>query len=394
MRIKFKAFYFIQFLSYGILGPYLSLYLSEKGFTGTQIGLMLGVMSILSVVLQPVWSYLSDVFSKRRPLLIVACVGVSISMLGFGFVETFLEAFLLSLLYSVFIAPTTTISTAIVLDYLEEVGKPEEFSLFRVWGSIAYAISSLLWGSLFLDQILVLFPWILAGIYLSLALLSGTLPECEKSLSKATLKDLKATTANTAFMLFLAGGAFIGATINIGSRYQTLFLQSLNTPDLLLGVIIALPAILEVPMMTVVPIILRRISMRWLILVAVIITPIRWMIYFLIQEPGWLIPVQLLGSIVTIGFEVVGVSFIDEHIDQKWRATGQGLYTSFLWGIGPAIGSYAAGYVLDWLSVRAIWGLNVIMGVIGLILVAIALWRFKPSAKTVMDHPASSGSIK
>ena len=123
MRIKFKAFYFIQFLSNGILGPYLALYLNCKGFTGAQIGVLLGMVPILTVLLQPVWSYVSDALNKRRILLIIACVGVSISMAGLGLTESFVATFLLSILFSIFITPIMPISTAIVLDYLDEVGK-------------------------------------------------------------------------------------------------------------------------------------------------------------------------------------------------------------------------------------------------------------------------------
>jgi len=331
MRLKFKALYFMIFLSYGILGPFLALYLTQKGCTGTQMGALLGMVPILTVLFQPVWSTLSDVFKKRRLLLIIACSGVSVSMVGLALSESFIEIFLLAFLFSIFNTPIMSISTAIVLDYLEDTGKPDEYGLIRVWGSIAYAISSLLLASLFLDQILTLFPWMLAGIYLMLVLLSFTLPECEKSLTKTNLKELKRLTRNPAFVVFLVGAIFVGATINISTNYQTLFLQFLETSDLLIGIAIALPALLEIPLMPIVPLLLKRIPMRWLILAGAVFLPVRWFISFFIQQPGWMIPIQLLNSIGTIGFEVVGVSFIDKNTDPRWRATGQGLYSTALW---------------------------------------------------------------
>ena len=381
MRLKFKALYFMIFLSYGILGPFLALYLTQKGCTGTQMGALLGMVPILTVLFQPVWSTLSDVFKKRRLLLIIACSGVSVSMVGLALSESFIEIFLLAFLFSIFNTPIMSISTAVVLDYLEDTGKPDEYGLIRVWGSIAYAISSLLLASLFLDQILTLFPWMLAGIYLMLVLLSFTLPECEKSLTKTNLKELKRLTRNPAFVVFLVGAIFVGATINISTNYQTLFLQFLETSDLLIGIAIALPALLEIPLMPIVPLLLKRIPMRWLILSGAVFLPVRWFISFFIQQPGWMIPIQLLNSIGTIGFEVVGVSFIDKNTDPRWRATGQGLYSTALWGIGPGIGLYIAGNVLDRWNIRMIWGLNLILGIIGLGLVFAALWWFKSSAQ-------------
>ncbi len=387
MKTKFKAFYFVEFFSFGILGPYLALYLSQKGFTGAQIGLILGIVPLLTVLFQPIWSYLSDVLNKKRLLLTIACVGVSLSMVGLALSASFISAFLLSFLFAIFTTPITSISTAIVLEYLEEHDNPNEFSLIRVWGSIAYATSSLLLASLFLGRILNYFPWLLMGTYLILAVLSINLPESETSFSSPNLKDLRILTENPSFMVFLVGMIFLGGTMNIAVNYQTLFLQSLDASDVLIGVITSLPALLEVPLMSIVPVLLKRIPLRWLILAGGVILPIRWLLYFLIQSPGWMLPVIFLNGIATISFEVVGVSFIDRIVDQKWRVTGQGLYSMVMYGIGPGIGLYLAGNVLEWFNIRAVWGLNIILGMIGLTLIFIALWRVSPSSP-IENHPS------
>jgi MFS transporter, PPP family, 3-phenylpropionic acid transporter len=382
MNFKLKAFYFIEFLSFGILGPYLLLYLTQKGFTGTQVGLLLGTVPILTVFLQPIWSTLSDILHKRRLLLTIACLGVSVSMIGLGQADSFIKAFLLSFMFAVFIAPITSISTAIALEYLNDKGKPDDYGLVRVWGSIAYAISSMLLASLFLDQILIVFPWIVASLYLLLGVISITLPEIKKSLSRPDPKDLKILIANPIFVVFLSGIIFIGATMNIAVNYQTLFLQSLNSPELLIGIITSLPALLEVPLMTIVPAALKRLPMRWLILAGAAILPIRWLCYLFVQSPGWVLPAVFLNGIATIAFEVVSVSFIDKIVDQKWRATGQGLYSSALYGIGPGIGLFIAGNIVEAYSIRAVWGLNILLGAVGLALIIIALWRIHAPSDT------------
>ncbi len=382
MNFKLKAFYFIQFLSFGILGPYLALYLTQKGFTGTQVGLLLGMVPLLTVLIQPVWSALSDILHKRRPLLIIACLGVSGTIIGLGLTTSFISAILLSFLFAIFTAPITSIGTAIVLEYLNKIGKPDDYGLVRVWGSIAYAISSMLLASLFLDEILIFFPWIVAGLYILLAVISTTLPETQKTVLRPDPRDLKILISNPTFMVFLAGIIFIGATLNIAVNYQTLFLQSLASSKVLIGVITSLPALLEVPLMTLAPSALKRISMRRLILAGAVILPVRWLWYLFVQSPGWMLPAVILNGIATIAFEVISISFIDKIVDPKWRVTGQGLYSSALYGIGPGIGLFIAGNIVETFNVRAVWGLNILLGAVGLVLIVIALWRFQPSAET------------
>ena len=94
MRIKFNAFYFIQFLSFGILGPYLELYLSEKWFSGAQIGMLIDTIPIISIFFQPIWGAFSDMLQKRRLPLIIGYLGVSGATTGIALANGFTVNFI------------------------------------------------------------------------------------------------------------------------------------------------------------------------------------------------------------------------------------------------------------------------------------------------------------
>lgn len=378
MRNKFKAFYFILFLSFGIIGPYRAIYFTQKGFSGTQIGILIGIVPILSIFSQPVWSALSDVFHTRRLLLVIGCLGVSAAMVGVGLGNSFTANFIFFTLFSIFITPIGPIGTAFVLDYLDEIEKPETLSLIRVWGSIGFGLSSLVLGIVLMDQRLELFPWLLVGIYLLLGVVSLTLPESriETKQSEIKLKELFQLAKNASFMIFLAGMVFIGATLLIANNFQAVFLLSLNASSLLIGITVALPALLEIPMLIITPTLMKNFRTRQLIIAGAVLMPIRWGLFYIIQNPAWMIPAQILNGVATISIDIAGVSYIDKSIPPKWRATGQGLYSTAAFAIGPGIGNFIAGNILDRFDVRAIWGLNLVLGMIGLVLVFLALWIF------------------
>jgi len=383
MRKKFNAFYFILYMSFGIIGPYQALYFTQKGFSGTQIGILIGIVPILSILLQPVWSALSDVFHTRRLLLVIGCLGVSASLVGVGLAASFISNFFFFMWFSIFITPIGPIGTAFVLDYLDEIEKPDTLSLIRVWGTIGFGTSSLLLGSLLMDKYLNTFPWILAGIYLLLVLVSLVLPESKTMTLQPNinLKELSQLSKNKEFMFFLLGMIFIGATMIIASSYQAIYLLSMNASTLLIGIAIALPAFVEIPMMLAAPRLLRNVHIRWLIMLGALILPIRWILFYFIQNPGWVIPVQIFNGFTTIGVEIAGVSYIDKRVSPKWRATGQGLYTTATFGIGPGIGNFIAGNIIERYNIRAIWGLNLFLGMVGLILLFLALWFFSRPAE-------------
>jgi len=383
MRLKFNAFYFVLYMSFGIIGPYQALYFFQKGFSGTQIGMLIGIIPILSILFQPVWSALSDFFQTRRLLLVVGCLGVSGSMVGVGLSTSFSANFLFFMLYSIFLTPISPLGTALALDYLDEIEEPNNLSLIRVWGSVGFAFSSLVLGSLSMDQHLITFPWIIAGTYIILAVICLVLRESLTITSQPDInkKELFLLAKRSSFMIFLLGMIFIGATIIIGSNFQAVFLLSLNASSLLIGIVVALPALLEIPMMMIAPKILKTETLRWVIIAGLVLLPIRWGLLYLIQAPGWMILAQILAAAATISVEIASVSYIDNIIPLNWRATGQGLFTTATFGVGPGIGNFIAGNILDGYGVRAIWGFNLVLGIIGLGLVYLALWIFSRPAE-------------
>jgi PPP family 3-phenylpropionic acid transporter len=379
MKTKYKIYFFFQYLVMGVIGPYLAVFLYEKGYSGAQIGLLLGAMPITILIFQPLWSYLSDVFNTRKRLLLFGSIGAGLAALGLGYAPSFWVAFICAVLLAAMQAPLMPISNALVLDYLEETQKPDEYSLIRLWGSLAFAVSSMLIGGLFIDQLLVYFAWLVAGMYFLQAGLSLSLSEWGLEYSHSDFKRLDFLTKNPSFAVFLLGSVFIGATINVVLNYQTLFLQFLGASSWMVGSTIALQALIEMPMMAAVPFLLKRFSMRRIIFVSAMVLPIRWFSYIFIKNPNWVLPTQILHSMAVVGFMVIGVSFIDKHISPKWRATGQGLYNAATSGIGAAIGAGLAGVIFDRFDIRAVWLLNLIFGLIGLGLLLISFRGFRKS---------------
>ena len=372
----------MQYLSVGIIGPYFALYLLQRNFTGLQIGLLLGSMPIATIIFQPLWSFVSDLLNIKKLVLVVSCFGLGFSIISLGFTKSFLGAFVLGITFAGIRGPIQPISTALALEYLEEREALNQFGLLRLWGSMAFAISSLILGGLFLDQILIYFSWILGGLYFLLAGISIFLPNSGMQYSSSAREGLLLVSRNPRFALFLVGSTFIGASLGISMSYLTIFMQTLNSTPLLIGVTVSLQAVFEVPLMILVPTLSKRFSREKMILFGAGILPIRWLVYVFVQDPMWIVPTQILHSIAIVSFMVVGVSFVDEQISKEWRATGQGVYTTMMSGFGAGVGIYLAGMIFERFGIRAIWGLNISLGVIGIILIIFALRKIY-----VAQHP-------
>jgi MFS family permease len=365
---RFKLYFVIEYLAVGIFGPYLALYLTAKGLTGVQLGLILGSIPLVTIFAQPLWGFLSDLFRARRPLLVLACVLtalIAISFYWFNTIELLLPIFIL---YAVFHAPLGLLGTALALDYLEEVGQLEDFGALRLWGSIGFAVTALLAGSLFITSLIQVLPMIYGGLMLLLALVVLTLPESpppppqERAPWWSTLRQLR---GQTPLLTYLVGVLFIGATMEVGMQYLAVYLNLLQAPGWIIGSALALQAILEVPLMSNVAHWIRRWGLALVLMSGVILLPVRWLLYIFIEEPLLVIPTQVLHSMAIVSLMVVGVAFVDRQMPKRLRATGQGLYSTIMNGIGPAIGLFVAGIAYEARGIRAVWSINTVVALVG-----------------------------
>ena len=377
MKSIFKLFYLIYFICIGIYGPYLPLYLAEKGLSGIHISTILLFLPIASLITSPIWSYLSDLLNKRKLLVVIGCLGAGISAIALGRAEQYVPIFIWTIAMIVMGVPISPIGTAIVLANLESDGGRESFGLVRLWGSVGFAVASLVWGSFFLDQITVYFSWSVAAAFFLVAGTSLLLPKKSGKLNKSGLGGIKTLINNKHFTVYLLASIFIGASLSAHNSFQTFFYQSLDASSFLIGLIISMQAILEIPFMMAMPALFKRFSMRVMIFAGAVALILRWVIYFFIQQAVWLVPTQILNGLGTPAFSVVGAAYVDKIVNPKWRATAQGFYNAFWLGIGSSIGVYFAGMVFDGFGVRSIWVLNLVLGAIGLLFLGAAFGWFK-----------------
>jgi MFS transporter, PPP family, 3-phenylpropionic acid transporter len=390
MKTRLKIYNFIIYLISGFFDPFIASYLYHRSFSGIQIGMLLGTLPLTILIFQPIWSYLSDILQTRRLLLLIACIGSGLSFIVLGLTDSFVVLFLSGFVMVFFRSPIVAITNAITLDYLEKESSVHEFSLIRLWGSVSFAISSYILGSYLLENHFDIFPWVLLVLYFVQAALSFLLPREVKAVRFSGLKGVHLAENNKPLMWFLIAIVFIGATMSVSLNYQAIYLQSLQTAAWLIGLLIGMQAILEVPFMLIAPAILKRVTMEKLLMVGAIVLPIRWIAYIFIKNPFWVIPTQLLHSISTVCLIVVGAAYIDSKVAPQWRATGQGIYSTAMFSVGAALGQYLAGAIYQELHIRAVWGLCVILGLVGLVLLWIALRKFEKGKAPVKSTPISA----
>jgi MFS family permease len=83
---------FIDLIGFGMVIPFLSFYAREYGASGTTVGAVVGVYSIMQFFFAPIWGRMSDRIG-RRPVLLISLTASCIGYFLFGFARSLFMLF-------------------------------------------------------------------------------------------------------------------------------------------------------------------------------------------------------------------------------------------------------------------------------------------------------------
>ncbi|MBN1261292.1 MAG: MFS transporter [Anaerolineae bacterium] len=370
---RFAAFFALFFMGNGIFFPYLNAFLIHRGLTGTQLGLLLGAISLTGIFAQPVWSYLGDLSHGRKHVLTLASATAAVAAIGFLVSHTFGWLFFVSIVYAILRAPIMALGTAVTFDYLEQHQQLDRFGPLRAWGSAGFAVSALIGGNLLAAPFINWLPAIHAALWLGLALLTMTLPETTAHGSTAWLEGVQLLPQRPRLAMLFLGALLISGPLIIGVQYLSMFMETLGAPGWLIGLAVSSMAIIEVPLMQQTPNLVARFGERAVLIVAFALTPLRWFLFANVQAAWLLVPLQALHSAAMTALLVIVPKQVDEQLPPRWRATGQGLYTTAILGIGPSLGQFAAGALFESHGFRTVWLLCMVAATVGTLIVGLTL---------------------
>jgi len=349
--------------------PYLAVYFLRKGLTTAEVGTLLAVMPLSSFLVQPVWGVVSDKLNATKWLVTVGCWSTSILVVILTTTNNFVYLILIVALMSVLRAPVHPNVAALALNHLEAKGKEEEYGKFRLWGSMGFVIATLFAGGLLFENRLTIVVYLYSGCMLILGFISLLLPDRCVSTEVRWRDGVQLIVTVPQLRSFLLGITLVGFTLGIVNQYLVVYLDELQAPGWIIGWTVAVSALPEVPLMNIAVKFIRRWGLRLVYLVGISALPVRWLLNMLVTNPLAALPVQALHGVAMSALLCVGIIYIDNMLPKVWRASGQALYVSCLHGLGPAIGLFAAGMLMGFGGTRPIWGLCVLVGTLGCVIV-------------------------
>ena len=264
------------FAVYSGIHAYASVFLLEKGFSNTLIGITLALANILSVIFQPFIAGLIDKQGKltnrnvsmaSTALLLIG--SVLLLLIKNGIVVIFIIFALIYMVQMVY----QPIITAMYFEY-EAAGCHIYYGLARGLGSAGFAVTSFFTGRA-IGKFGVSILMILDIIFLSIALVvlyffkkpKVEAPKLEKN-EVAHNNLISFIKTYPGFMLFVAAAVCFFFAHNAINDYMIQIITPLGGTEAQMGTAVFIAALLELPTMALIDKIMKKISVKNLLLIS------------------------------------------------------------------------------------------------------------------------------
>jgi PPP family 3-phenylpropionic acid transporter len=362
---RVSAFIFLLFSTYSVVGFFMPLYLKSEGLDSGQIGMIIACGSLVAMVAQPFWGFVSDKRKTVKRILILLMSCCLLTGLGLFSVNTFVWIMLCYIVFSFFNSATAPLTETLCFSYARENNK--EYGRIRLWGEIGVGISALLLG-LLIERIGIHHLKLIYGIAISVAILAGFMLRDSKATPVTVdFKALAVLFRQPRLLWFLFTILLVAIPHKMNDTVLALYLAQLGAPASQLGTAWLVATLSSVPAMMVMGTMIRRWNELGILVIAAAGYAVRWAVYGMTDNPTMLVAAQALHIITFPLMLIASIQYLSGLVPSELRATGQAAFAVTFSGLGGIIGSAGGGYAFGRIGASYTYGIGSMLALLGAI---------------------------
>ncbi|MEK5025523.1 MFS transporter [Paenibacillus sp. FSL M7-1046] len=367
---SFSSLKWFNFFVYGtvvLFTSFFPLYLQDVGMNKLEIGSLMSVGALVSIIANPFWGIWSDRYQNMRRIVLVMLTGTLVlSQLVFQ-AHTYEMIYVSILFFYFFQGPLFAQSNTMILSYID--GTNHKFGSFRLWGSLGWALTAILAGPVIEWAGVSILSYLFAALLCAAMLSLVALPRLDHSIGVAPLpfKGFQKIFYNPFFLCFIFFGILVSIPNTMNNTFVSLYITELGGSKTMIGLAVFLSSILEVGVLLLCNRFLKRkvsVLLGWLALVGVLFV-LRWWLMAGATTPLQVAFIQILHCITFGGFFYVGTQLTMLLVPRPYRSSGQALYTLAWSGISGILGGVLGGWLYQNLGAQSMYQSGVFLSFIG-----------------------------
>lgn len=352
---RLSGFYFFYFATVGSFIPYWSLYLKHIGFNADAIGELSALLISTKIISPNLWGWIADRTGRGLRIIRIASFFAGLLFAGFLFFHGYWWFAAITLSFSFFWNAALPQFEAVTLQHVKT--EPHRYSRIRLWGSVGFIVAVLGVGRL-LDKLGIdNLPIVVVSILALMWLVSLIIPDAKRAtINHANSVGMMHILKKPEVIAFLLVSLLVQLAHSPYYVFYSVYLKHYQYSASETGLLWTCGVLAEIVLFIYMKPLLKRISLRRLLLSSVLLSVIRWLlIAHYADNLAILITAQLLHAATFGGTHVAAMHLIYNYFGEQHQGKGQAIYTSLSFGLGGMLGSLYAGYYWESLGAEFVY---------------------------------------
>ncbi|MBX3083848.1 MAG: MFS transporter [Anaerolineae bacterium] len=385
--LRLARWYYFLLSGPALIAPYLNVFYTRLGITGTEIGTVAAVGSIVTLIVAPIWTGFGERWARPRLILQLALLVVAAGYLVLGLQHHFIGILITTACLALGAAAIAPFSDMLAMTIASSVKKG--FGDIRVRASAGWVVFGI-FGGLVIEHVEMYFMFIITalaygGSVLTLLPIGSAhfstrhVDNADKNVQyqfKTVLGNLMRHRPFIGLCLMLVVAGLTNAGIQ---QFENVFLSQLGASDGMLGILNVLGAAVEVPCMLWADRLMdRRMSAHRGILISMLMTAGIRLLVMIVPSVGMIVVERVIGGLAYSLFAIGLMRFVVAETLPHETRTVLALVNITIPSLINMLGSPLGGALYDSIGPRWLYPISAL----GYLLSWVALYFTRPRPET------------
>lgn len=369
---RFTGLYIFPFAAIGVLFPLIGQYLDQIGFSGAEIGAVTASATTIGIISNSFWGFIFHKRDRNKKLILFLCIITACLALCLMLVKQFLVFLLLYIVIFFFENPIFPLidATTIVANY--------PFGKARKWGAVGFAlgigVAGFMADRIGLVSIFPMFSFFLIMTAVFIFILLRRVNRGQESFKEVEALRISKSGCyrdlfrNKQYVALIASAFFISGPTMAHNTYFGFLYRDVGGTVTGMGFALLLMVICEMPFMAWSESICKRFNLEKMILIAMIVSAMRFIWYSTKPDPFLLTITFFIQGFVNGIFLVEMVKYITKTVRQSMVSLALPLYTALSSNCGTICCQLAGGIIVQYYGGSGVYLFFGLLNIIAIII--------------------------